>query len=126
MFRNLRLFFEYREQNKVVSKVLKIRRNKTIEMYFLFGLYRYGIFEKLLKRKCKCYIDYYKNKEIYFEDLNYIICRIISTYNILGDKEILEREKNNFDNYFVKKYVENKISELIENDTLETDLRAVK
>lgn len=128
MLENFRLFLKYKEQNKNNSKALGIRRDKKIELYFLLGLYKKERFSKILKRNCKCYIDYYeeRNKEIRWKDLNYIICRIVSIFNILGDFKILEKEKNNFDNYFVKIYVENKISELIKHDALETKIRAVK
>lgn len=127
MISNLKLFLRYREQNKLVSKSLGIRRDRIIELYFLFGFWKIKKIESTLKKKCKCYLTYYenKNKIVSFKNLDYIVSRIVATYNILGDEEILNEELSVFDdNIFFKTYIKRRISELIKSDKTETSLRA--
>jgi len=126
LFDNLKIFLQYRKQNKIVSKALKIKRDRKIEIYLLLGLWKNKRFENFIKRNCRCFLSYYeeRGKEIKFNDLNYIISRFISIYNILGDEEILNVEINNFDNVFNKTYVENKVKEIlnIKNDARKKNL----
>ena len=119
MFDNLRFFLEYRKQNKIFSKALEIKRDIKVEIYLLLGLWKSKRFENILKRNCRCYLAYYKkrNVEVGFEDLNYIAARILAIYSILYDEELLETELNNFDNVFSREYVKRKIDEFRLNDT---------
>lgn len=99
----------------MISKTLEIRRDKKIEYCLLFGLWKSSKFIKLLKRNCRCYLEYYeeRDRELKFKDLDYIINRIVAQYNIIYDTEILKEEIDNFDNPFSKEYVRNKIKELL-------------
>lgn len=116
MFDDVKFFLKYRKQNKIISKALKIRRDRKVELYLLFGFWRREKAENILKRNCRCYLAYYEKRNIKptFKNLDYIISRFISIYNILGDKDILQIEIENFDdNYFCKTYIENKVKELL-------------
>lgn len=115
MFDNLKIFLEYRKYNKIFSKALKIKRDIKIELYFLFGLWKNKKWGNILKRNCRCYLAYYKERgiEADLKNLNYIAVRISVIYKILYDKEILKAELNKFKNIFSREYVENKINELI-------------
>ena len=99
----------------MISKELKIKRDKKIEYCLLFGLWKSSKFVKLLKRNCRCYLEYYeeRDKELKFKDLDYIANRIAAQYNIINDKEILRGEIDNFDNPFTREYVKNRIKELL-------------
>ena len=118
MFDNLKFFLEYRRQNKIFSKALKIKRDIKIELFLLFGMWKSRRLENLLKRNCRCYLAYYEERgiELGFKDLDYITSRILTIYSIYGDKEIMNIEIENFENVFNEEYVKRKINELIIND----------
>ena len=86
----------------MVSKELDIKRDKKIEYCLLFGLWKSSKFLKLLKRNCRCYLEYYeeRDRDLSFKDLDYIVNRIVAQYNIINDNEILKGEIDNFDNLF--------------------------
>ena len=115
MLNNLKHFLEYRKQNKIFSKELKIRRDIKIEIFLLFGLWKTEKFINILKRNCCCYLEYYEERglELTFKDLNYIVARIATIYSIINNDEILETEFSIFDNYFYQTYIKNKTKELL-------------
>ena len=116
MFDNIRFFLNFRKQNKIVSEGLGLKRDKKIEIYILFNLWKSDRMVKLLKRNCRCYLDYYseRGKELDFKALDYIAGRIITQYRILKDKEILDGEIENFDNPFCMEYVKQKVEKFID------------
>lgn len=118
MFDNLRFFWEYRKQNRIFSKALKIKRDIKVELFLLFGLWKSKRLENLLKRNCRCYLAYYEKRgiETSFKDLDYITARILAIYSILYDKELLQTEIENFDNVFSQEYVREKIKQFTLND----------
>ena len=116
MLNNLRFFLDYRKENKIVSESLGIkRRDKKIEICLMLGLWKSNKFIKRLKRNCRCYLEYYEERELElsFKDLNYIVSRITTIYNIIQDEEILEAEFENIENCFSRSYVESKVKEFI-------------
>ena len=116
MFDNIRIFLNFRKQNKIVSEALTIKRDKKIEIYILFNLWKSNRMIKLLKRNCRCYLDYYteREKELNFIDLDYIASRIITQYLLSNNEETLKEELNNFDNLFCKEYVKQRIKKFID------------
>ena len=116
MFDNFKTFLSYRRQNKIFSKELNIKkRDLKVEIYLLFGIWKSERFLKRLKRSCRCYQEYYeeRDKEITFGDLNYIVSRVATIYNLTNNEELFETELNNFDNYFMRSYIKNKTEELL-------------
>ena len=115
MLDNLRFFLDYRKQNKVISKSLGIRRDRKIEICLIFRLWKSERFLKKLKRNCRCYLEYYEERELdlHFEDLNYIAARVAAIYNITKDDEILEAEFENIENCFSRSYLEDKVKRFI-------------
>ena len=119
MLDNLRFFLDYRKQNKVISKSLGIRRDRKIEICLIFRLWKSERFLKKLKRNCRCYLEYYEERELdlHFEDLNYIAARVAAIYNITKDDEILEAEFENIENCFSRSYLEDKVKRFIHKKT---------
>lgn len=115
MFDNIRFFLNFRKQNRIVSEVLGLKRDKKIELYLLFNLWKSNRLVNILKRNCRCYLEYYLERESdpNFRDLDYIINRIAAQYNIIEDKEILEEEFDRFENPFSRDYVKKRVEELI-------------
>ena len=99
----------------MVSRELNLKRDKKIEYFILLGLWKSKKLVKILKRNCRCYLDYYEERgiEVGFEDLDYITNRIIAQYNIIKNKETLETEIENFDNPFCQSYVKDRIKEIL-------------
>lgn len=126
MFDNIYFFLNFRKQNKMISKKLEIKRDKKLEYYLLFGLWQSSKMVEILKRNCRCYLEYYeeRDRDPSFKDLNYVINRIMAQYNIIHDNEILKGEIDNFDNVFSREYIRNKVKELLDisGDTRNTNL----
>ena len=113
------LYSQYRKYNKEIAKKIKIRRDKKYERFILFKLKRSNAdLENKLKEDCRGFIKYYekRNKFLDFEAMNHIICRIMATYLITQDEEILELEQKNFANPFCEQYVREKIKWLKDGD----------
>lgn len=115
MLDNLKSFLDYRKQNKIISKSLGIKRDRKVEIFLLLGLWKSKKFLKNLKRNCRCYLEYYEERELdlRFEDLNYIVTRVAAIYNIIKNDEILEAEFENIKNCFARSYLEDKVKRFI-------------
>ena len=120
MFDNIRFFLNFRKQNKIVSEELELKRDKKIEMYLLFNLWKSDRMVKLLRRNSRCYLEYYLEREsdLGFKDMDYIVSRIAAQYNVTKNKKVLDREINSFSNPFCLAYVKRKVEMLI--DTSDT------
>ena len=99
----------------MISRSLKIKRDKKIEFCLLSGLWKSDRFIKKLKRNCRCYLEYYEERELElsFKDLNYVVSRVATIYKIIKDEETFETELNNIENCFSRSYVENKVKEFV-------------
>ena len=115
MLDSLRFFLDYRKQNKIISKSLGIKRDRKVEICLFLGLWKSKMFLKILKRNCRCYLEYYEERELElsFKDLNYIAARVAAVYNITKDDEILEAELKNIENCFSRSYLERKVKKII-------------
>lgn len=104
---------EYKRYNKKFAKRLNIRRDRKFEHFILFGLGRNET-EESFKENCRGFLGYYekRNKGLSFQAMNQIVCRVMATYMITQNEEVLELEQKNFTNVFCESYVRNKISEL--------------
>ena len=78
MFDNIHFFLNVRKQNKMISEELEIKRDRKIEYFLLFGLWKSKRLVKWLKKISRCYLGYYeeRNIEIGFNDLDYITVKI--------------------------------------------------
>ena len=116
MFDNIRIFLSFRKQNKIVSEELALKRDKKIEICILFNLWKSNRVMKFLKRNCRCYLEYYieREKELDFKDLDYIAGRIITQYILSEDEKILKEEIESFENPFCMDYVKRKVKKFID------------
>ena len=105
-------YCEYRKYNKEFAKKLNIKRDRKFEHFILFGWGRRN--EERFKENCRGFLAYYEKRDLClsFEAMNQIVCRIMATYMIVGDNEVLELEQRNFTNVFCESYVRKKIKEL--------------
>ena len=127
MLEVLYLYFQYRKYNTKIARKLKIQRDKKYEHYILSKLKNTNAeLEEDLKKNCRCFIKYYeeREKELDFKALNYIICRIMATFLITQDEEVLELEQQNFTNPFCELYVRNKIAWLKGDTFIENHLNS--
>lgn len=119
------IYREYKRLNKIISKVLKIKRDKSVERFLrrkdvdlknqdLLSVFREIRKNERFTESSRSYLAYYKKRKESenFVATSYIVSRVIVMFLMTGDEQSLYEDAQGFENIFSRAYVKNKILEV--------------